>query len=61
MSELRACKRCKRIVTGGKCPVCGSKELTSNWRGYLIILSKDSEIAKSMGIKESGRYAIRVR
>lgn len=60
MSELKACKRCKRIVTNNMCP-CGSKDLTSNWRGFLVILSPDSQIAKEAGIETPGKYAIRVR
>ena len=59
----RACTNCRRLVKeGSECPVCKSKELTSSWRGMVVIYDPDnSEIAKEIGIEAPGRYAIRVR
>ncbi len=61
MAEL-ACKRCKYInVDREVCVNCGSTDLTKEWYGYLIILDYEkSEIAKKLGIKKSGKYALQV-
>jgi len=60
MSELRACKNCRRLTTESRCPYCGG-ETTDDWYGYVFILNKDiSMIAKEMNL-ENGEYAIRVR
>jgi len=56
----QACKQCKRLIIGEKCPVCGSTKLSKMWKGRVVILNPDkSEIAKKMNIKEPGEYAIR--
>jgi len=59
MSEY-ACKKCKFITTEPTvCKVCGSKEFTKEWFGYLIVVDPEkSEIAKKLGIKYAGKYAI---
>lgn len=58
----RACRRCKRITEGKRCPVCGSEDLTMNFKGKLIVLNVEkSEMAKLAGIAEEGIYALRVR
>ena len=58
----KACKKCKRITTGKKCPVCGSQELTPHWRGLVIIIDPDkSQIAKELNIEIPGKYALKVR
>lgn len=61
MAEL-ACRICKLITSNViVCKSCGSSDLTKNWYGYLIILDPEkSEIAKSLGIKNPGKYALRV-
>jgi DNA-directed RNA polymerase subunit E" len=56
----KACTKCKRIVEGKKCPVCNDSKLSNRWYGLLVILDKDSEIAKEMDI-EPGRYALKVK
>ncbi len=60
MSELRACKVCRRITTELTCPYCGG-ETSTEWHGYVYILNSEmSQIAKEMGA-ENGEYALRVR
>ncbi|MET1124603.1 MAG: transcription elongation factor subunit Spt4 [Archaeoglobaceae archaeon] len=61
MAEL-ACRRCKFInIDTVVCKNCGSDELTKEWYGYLVVLDPErSEIAKKMGIKTPGKYALRV-
>jgi len=57
----KACKSCKRIVRGNICPVCKSSDITTNWRGLLVVINPESEIAKEAGITSPGRYAIRTK
>ena len=56
-----ACKICKRILIGDKCPVHPDAKLVENWKGRIIILDpENSELAKKLNITEAGEYAIRV-
>jgi DNA-directed RNA polymerase subunit E" len=57
----KACKSCRRIVRGNICPVCKSSDITTNWRGLLVVINSESEIAKEAGITSPGRYAIRTK
>lgn len=61
MAEL-ACRNCKFInVDSSICKNCGSTELTKEWYGYVVIIDPNkSEIAKRLGIKIPGKYALRV-
>lgn len=56
---MRACKECKRIVKGTKCPVCQG-ETTRNFQGVVVIFDIESDIAKKLEITAPGKYAIRV-
>ena len=58
----RACRDCKMITTKSRCPNCGSDRLSKDFTGMIIILDpENSEVAKIMGIKKPGAYALRVR
>lgn len=57
----KACKLCRRIVKGNICPACKTTELSKNWKGVLIVLDPQSEIAKKAGISAPGRYAVTVK
>ncbi|MHC1600652.1 MAG: transcription elongation factor subunit Spt4 [Candidatus Methanospirareceae archaeon] len=59
----KACRDCHRIVESGKAIcVCGSNSMSTDWSGYVMIIDvEESEIAKKMGIKKSGKYALKVR
>ncbi|MFH1802011.1 MAG: transcription elongation factor subunit Spt4 [archaeon] len=60
MAKQKACKKCKTIFSGAKCPKCGSEEFSDAFKGRVFILNpEDSEIAKKLKIKEKGEYAIR--
>lgn len=61
--EEKACKMCRLIIShGDTCPVCGSKELTTKWSGYAIILNAEkSQIAKTLGLKINSTYAINIK
>ncbi|MBD3312330.1 DNA-directed RNA polymerase subunit E'' [archaeon] len=56
----KACPKCKRIVEGKECPVCKNSKLSNRWYGLLVILDKDSELAKEMDM-EPGKYALKVK
>ncbi len=57
---MKACMKCKLIVEGDICPVCQTSELTTNFKGYVIIIDPErSEIAKKLGATVPGRYAIK--
>ncbi len=61
MTEL-ACRNCKFInVNTEVCRNCGSTKLTKEWYGYLVIIDPEkSMIAKKLGIKVPGKYALKV-
>jgi len=57
----KACKKCRLIVKKSEtCPICNGKAFTTNWKGYVIIFDKESDIAKKMDITTPGKYALRL-
>lgn len=57
----KACKQCRRILEGEACPICKESQLTSSWKGLVIIMDpNNSEIAKKLGITLPGKYAMRL-
>lgn len=62
MPRKKACKSCKIFVKGNECPLCKSGDLTTSWKGRMIIVDPNkSDIAKKLGIKVKGEYAIKTR
>jgi len=62
MSTEKACRKCKAMFEGTKCPKCGSEEFTDSPKGKINILKpEESEVAKNLKLKEKGIYALRVR
>jgi DNA-directed RNA polymerase subunit E" len=57
----KACKSCRRLLKGNLCPACKSSELSSNWKGVLVVFDANSEIAKEAGITAVGKYAVRIK
>jgi len=58
----RACKQCKRIYEGDKCPKCQVKDASDSWKGRIIVLNaKESEIAKKIKLEDKGTYAIKTK
>jgi DNA-directed RNA polymerase subunit E" len=50
------------ISNGPVCPNCKSTNLSDDWTGLVVVLNPSaSEVARLMGIKVTGRFAIRVR
>ena len=61
MSE-KACRKCHLIAKGSICPRCKEHSMSDDFSGIVIIFDPEgSEIAKMMGIREKGKYALRVR
>lgn len=57
----KACKICRRLVKGNVCPVDKTSELTKNWKGVIVVVDVNSEVAKEAGITSPGKYAIKVK
>jgi len=62
MAKEKACKECRTIYEGPKCPKCGSSESSDRFKGRVVILDPEqSEIAKNLGINEKGQFAAKLR
>jgi len=62
MTKQKACKICKTIYEGSKCPKCDSKEFTEGFKGRIIVLDHEkSEIAQKLNIKDKGNFAIKTK
>lgn len=60
MAKEKACKKCKTIFSGVKCPKCGSEEASDSFKGKVVVLNAEqSEISQRLKIKEKGEYAIK--
>ncbi|ADI32718.1 transcription elongation factor subunit Spt4 [Staphylothermus hellenicus] len=60
---FKACRKCRALVdkNATECPHCGSRDLTEDWEGIIIVIDpENSEIAKILGFTKPGRYAIKV-
>jgi len=61
MSE-KACTNCHFLTKENVCPKCKSASPSDDYSGLVIVFDPDgSAIAKTMKIKEKGRFALRVR
>jgi DNA-directed RNA polymerase subunit E" len=61
MSE-KACSTCHSLTKENACPKCKTPSLSDDYSGLVIVFNpENSAIAKAMGIKEKGRYALKVR
>lgn len=60
--EEKACRECRLIISHGEtCPICGSKNLTNKWNGYVIVMNAEkSSIAKMLNVKVNSTYAISI-
>lgn len=62
MAVEKACKKCRKVFEGTKCPDCGSEEFTDSFKGKVVILKpEESEIAKNLKITGKGTFAIKVK
>ncbi|MEM5766322.1 MAG: transcription elongation factor subunit Spt4 [Candidatus Aenigmatarchaeota archaeon] len=58
--RMQVCRNCRRFTTEKACPVCKSTNLSTSWKGMVIILNTNGEIAKALKISEPGKYALYV-
>ncbi|MBI2084766.1 MAG: transcription elongation factor Spt4 [Candidatus Aenigmarchaeota archaeon] len=58
--RLQVCRNCKRFTTEKSCHTCKSTNLSTSWKGLVIITDESSEIAKTLNITEKGKYALYV-
>jgi DNA-directed RNA polymerase subunit E" len=58
--RMQVCRNCRRFTTEQVCPFCKSTNLSTSWKGLVIILDTDSEIGKILKVTEPGRYALYV-
>ncbi len=50
------------VTEANSCPDCKSTDLSDDFSGIVVIVDPErSSIAKVMGIKKRGRYAVRIR
>ncbi|MEK6908826.1 MAG: transcription elongation factor subunit Spt4 [Nanoarchaeota archaeon] len=62
MGKEKACKNCKMIYEGSSCPSCQHTESVDSFKGKITIIDpENSEIAKNLGIKGKGVFALRLR
>lgn len=62
MAKEKACRGCRKIYEGSKCPSCGSSDSIDNFKGKIFVLNTEkSEIAKKLGIDKKGEFATRLR
>ncbi len=61
MAREMACRKCKAVTTGKVCRICNSSALTPDWNGIVLVVDPtNSEISKTLGITQKGKYAIKV-
>ncbi len=61
MAAQKACKLCKAVYEGSKCPGCGSEDAAENFKGKVVIIHPEqSEIAKNLKISKKGMYTIKL-
>ena len=62
MAKEKACRSCKTVFEGAKCPNCGSSDVIEGFKGKIAVLNPDeSEIAKKLGLSKKGIFAVRLR
>ena len=62
MAKQKACKECRTVYEGSKCPACGSTDSTDSFKGKVVVIDPEkSEIAQKLGIKKNGTFASRLR
>ncbi|HTZ41788.1 MAG TPA: transcription elongation factor subunit Spt4 [Candidatus Omnitrophota bacterium] len=61
MAKQKACKICKKVYEGDKCPNCGSKESSDSFKGRIVVMNPEkSEIAPKLGLKDKGNFAVKL-
>jgi DNA-directed RNA polymerase subunit E" len=58
--KMQVCRNCKRFTMDSVCPICKSTNMSSSWKGMIVIMDTNSDIAKALNIVEPGKYALYV-
>lgn len=58
--KMQACRNCKKFTNEKVCPYCKSTNLSTSWKGMVLILDSNCEIAKVLSVNEAGKYALYV-
>ncbi|HKZ45655.1 MAG TPA: transcription elongation factor subunit Spt4 [archaeon] len=58
--RMQVCRNCRRFTTDQSCSVCKSTNLSTSWKGLVIVIDANSEMAKVLKVSEPGRYALYV-
>ena len=62
MGKEKACRQCKAVYEGAKCPQCGSTESLDTFKGKVAVINPElSEIAQKLQIKQKGVFAIKLK
>lgn len=62
MAKEKACKDCRTVYEGVKCPICNSTESTDGFKGKVAVLNPEkSEIANNLKLSKKGVFATRLR
>ncbi|MBI5355844.1 MAG: hypothetical protein HZB68_05305 [Candidatus Aenigmarchaeota archaeon] len=61
MTKEKVCRDCRRVVEGNECPICKSTDMTNKWRGVVVVIDPNSEIAQHMKLSVQGKYAIELK
>lgn len=56
--RTQVCRNCRRFTTEKVCPVCKSTNLSTSWKGVVVVLDTNSEVAKNLNIIEPGKYTL---
>ena len=53
--------KCRKITEEKECPDCKTtSKLSTRWNGLVVIIDKESELAKAMSLAP-GKYALKVK
>lgn len=49
-------------MDGQSCLFCGGTDLTKTWEGAILVFNPEtSEVAKAIGAKAPGKYALKIK
>ncbi len=58
----KACRTCRLVSSGEVCPNCKGTDFAKGWEGYILIEDPEgSEVAKAIGAKAPGKYALKIK
>jgi DNA-directed RNA polymerase subunit E" len=62
MSKEKACRNCRVIFEGERCPICSETAFTDSYKGRIYIFNAEkSEVAQNMKINKNGLFAIKTK